>query len=77
MKTKVQAQQTFIKKEMNVKNISHIEGFAYNTVLNGFSATVKASDLDKLLEIQGVTLIEPDAEVYAFEDSVSTALMDK
>jgi len=70
VKKQVQAQQTRIKKAMNVKNIAHKEGFAYNTVLNGFSTTVKASDLDKLLEIQGVTLIEPDAEVYAFEDSL-------
>lgn len=72
VEAQVQAQQIRIKKTMNVKNISHTEGFAYNTVLNGFSATVKASDLDELLDIQGVTLIEPDTEVYAFEDSLGS-----
>ncbi len=72
-KAKVNAQQTFIKKEMNANKISFTEGFTYTNVLNGFSATVKAADLQKLLAIKGVTLIEPDAEVYAFEDpSAST-----
>jgi len=73
VKKKVKAQQTAMKKEMQVKNINFTEKFAYDTVLNGFSATVKAGDLEKLLAIKGVTLIEPDTEVHAFEDPVSTS----
>ncbi|MFF2753541.1 S8 family serine peptidase [Psychrobacillus sp. NPDC058041] len=68
----VNAQQAFIKKEMSNKKISFKEGFSYNTVLNGFSATIKADDLQKLLDIKGVTLIEPDTIMYALEDSSST-----
>ena len=68
-KSKVQAQHKFLKKEMNAKKISFKEGFSYSTVLNGFSASVKANDLKKLLEIDGVTLVEPDSEVHAYQDS--------
>jgi len=71
--TKVQAQHTFFKKEINAKKIALKEGYSYNTVLNGFSATVRADDLKKLLDIKGVTLIEPDAEVHAFEDPLASA----
>lgn len=71
--TKVQAQHTFFKKEINANKIALKEGYSYNTVLNGFSATVKADDLQKLLDIKGVTLIEPDAEVHAFEDPLASA----
>lgn len=45
------------------------QGYTFDTVLNGFAATVKANDLPKLLTIEGVTLIEPDATVYASEDN--------
>jgi len=69
---KVQAQHTFFKKEINANKISFKEGFSYSTVLNGFSATVKADDLKKLLDIKGVTLVEPDATVYATEDTNAT-----
>ena len=51
-----------------IKGISFEKGFAYNTVLNGFAATVKAQDLEQLLEIKGVTLVEPDAIVHALTD---------
>ena len=44
-----------------------------NTVLNGFSATVKADDLKKLLDIKGVTLVEPVVEVHAYEDPTANA----
>ena len=45
------------------------QGYTFDTVLNGFAATVKANDLPKLLSIEGITLIEPDAIVYASEDN--------
>lgn len=79
VKTKVQAQQAQLKKDMKLKNINFKEGFSYHTVLNGFSATVKAGDLQKLLSIKGVTLIEPDTEVHALEDAptkVSSGTVD-
>ncbi|MFF2753534.1 S8 family serine peptidase [Psychrobacillus sp. NPDC058041] len=69
VKANVKAQQAMIKKEMKNKKISFKEGYSYDTVLNGFAVTVKADDLSKLLEIEGVTLIEPDVTVYALEDS--------
>ncbi|WP_342539168.1 S8 family serine peptidase [Sporosarcina sp. FSL K6-1540] len=76
VKKKVKTQQTAMKKEMQVKNINFTEKFAYDTVLNGFSATVQAGDLEKLLAIKGVTLIEPDTEVHAFEAPVSSGTVD-
>ncbi len=69
VRAKVQAQQTKLKKEMKLKKISFKEGYSFDTVLNGFAATVKADDIRKLLEVEGVTLIEPDTEVHAFEDT--------
>ncbi|MEK5214629.1 S8 family serine peptidase [Psychrobacillus sp. FSL H8-0487] len=71
VKAKVISQQASVKKEMNNKMISYKEIFSYDTVLNGFAASVKASDLAKLLTINGVTLVEPDATVYAMKDSSS------
>ncbi|MBO1915014.1 protease inhibitor I9 family protein, partial [Microvirga sp. 3-52] len=72
-KSKVQAQHKLLKKEMSAKKITFKEGFSYSTVLNGFSASVKANDLNKLLEIEGVTLVEPDSEVHAYEDTSATS----
>ncbi|MFC5604848.1 S8 family serine peptidase [Sporosarcina koreensis] len=70
-KQKVRNQQAAAKKEMVIKGIQFSEGFSYDTVLNGMSGTVKADDLPKLLEVNGVTLVEPDTIVYAFEDDNS------
>jgi len=76
---KVQQQQASVMKEMTLKNISFKKGFSYDTVLNGFSATVKESDLAKLANIPDVTLIEPDTTVYAssIEDEKSSSFTDK
>ncbi|QFF98084.1 hypothetical protein PB01_04210 [Psychrobacillus glaciei] len=62
---KVNTQQMNVLKELKVKKISFKQGFSYDTVLNGFAATVKADDLPKLLEIDGVVLVEPDEMRYA------------
>ncbi|WP_316044285.1 S8 family serine peptidase [Saccharococcus sp. Marseille-Q5394] len=66
-KSKVRNQQAAVKKEMAIKGIKFNEGFSYDTVLNGMSGTVKADDLPKLLEVNGVTLVEPDTIVHAFD----------
>ncbi|MEK3978670.1 S8 family serine peptidase [Psychrobacillus sp. FSL K6-2836] len=71
VKAKVISQQASVKKEMNNNMISYKEIFSYDTVLNGFAANIKASDLVKLLNVNGVTLVEPDTTVYAMEDSSS------
>lgn len=71
VKAKVISQQAAVKKEMNNKSISYKEIFSYNTVLNGFAANIKASDIAELLTIKGVTLVEPDTTMYAMEDSSS------
>ncbi|WP_293921594.1 S8 family serine peptidase [Metasolibacillus sp.] len=67
---RVISQQEQVAEEMIEENISFEQGYTYNTVLNGFAAEVKADDLEKLLEIDGITLIEPDAEMYAFEEDM-------
>ncbi|MFD1031878.1 S8 family serine peptidase [Metaplanococcus flavidus] len=67
VKKNVNAQQATAKKEMRALKLLVKEGYSYDTVLNGFAATVKAKDLEKLLNIKGVTLVEPDAEVHAME----------
>ncbi|QFG01089.1 hypothetical protein PB01_03750 [Psychrobacillus glaciei] len=69
IRTKVLAQQTSVKKELAIKNIIIKQGYTFDTVLNGFAAVVKANDLQKLLTIQGVTLVEPDVIVYASGES--------
>ena len=42
VRTKVKAQQTSVKKELSLKNISIKQGYTFDTVLNGFAAVVKA-----------------------------------
>ncbi|MGM9951555.1 MAG: S8 family serine peptidase, partial [Lysinibacillus sp.] len=68
VRSNVKAQQAKVKKELSAKKVQMTQGYTFDTVLNGFAATVKADDLPKLLEIEGITLIEPDATVYASED---------
>ena len=53
-KAKVRAQQADVVQKMRGKNVSFSQGYTFDTVLNGFAATVKADDLDKLVEIPGV-----------------------
>lgn len=73
VEVKVASQQRSAKQEMAAEQISFIEGFSYSTVLNGFSAKVKADDLDKLLEIEGVTLVEPDATVHIASEPIGNS----
>ncbi|MDN7244702.1 S8 family serine peptidase [Planococcus shenhongbingii] len=63
VKAAVVAQQTAVKTQIQSQQLSVTAGYSYNTVLNGFSAKVKAGDLKKLLAIKGVILIEPDVRV--------------
>ncbi|WP_342578062.1 protease inhibitor I9 family protein [Psychrobacillus sp. FSL K6-2843] len=72
IRNKVKAQQTAVKKEINIKKIAMKQGYTFDTVLNGFAAVVKADDLPKLLDVKGVTLVEPDAIVYASEEPQKT-----
>ena len=73
----VNAQQISVKKELDLKGISIKQGYTFNTVLNGFAATVKADDLKKLLTINGVALVEPDATVYASGAKTTNTVMSK
>ena len=59
------SQQASAKAAMAETGIAYKEGFSYTQVLNGFSAHVKASDLAKLLEIEGVAFVEPDVQMRA------------
>ncbi len=69
VRAKVKTQQISVKKALTINNIAIKQGYAFDTVLNGFAAVVKADDLDKLLTIPGITLVEPDAIVYASEET--------
>src|SRR5690606_38943399 len=73
-KQKVRNQQAAAKKEMVIKGIQFSEGFTYDTVLNGMAGTVKADDLPKLLEVNGVTLVEPDTIVHALDNGKANGL---
>lgn len=65
IRDRINEQHGRVDKEMRLKGITFNKGFEYDTVLNGFSAEVKADDLIKLLDIVGITLVEPDTIVYA------------
>ncbi|MFJ7825389.1 S8 family serine peptidase [Psychrobacillus sp. NPDC096623] len=71
VRANVKAQQAKVKKELTAKKVQMTQGYAFDTVLNGFAVTVKADDLPKLLTVEGITLIEPDATVYASEDNTT------
>ncbi|MCM3744116.1 protease inhibitor I9 family protein [Sporosarcina luteola] len=77
VRQKVNAQQTTVKKEMRAIRVSYEEGYSFNNVLNGFAAKVKADDLKKLHKVKGVTLVEPDAIVHAFEDEIDGATAEE
>ncbi|WP_107842137.1 S8 family serine peptidase, partial [Metasolibacillus meyeri] len=66
-KEAVLTQQEAVVREMAGENISFAQNHTFDTVLNGFSAEVRASDLSKLLQIEGITLVEPDVEVHTAE----------
>lgn len=59
------SQQLSAKAAMAETGIAYEEGYSYTQVLNGFSANVKAADLTKLLEIEGVAFVEPDVQMHA------------
>ncbi|SEJ63587.1 Peptidase inhibitor I9 [Bhargavaea ginsengi] len=63
----IKAEQQHAKKTMNAAKLLVKEGYAYETVLNGFAATVKADDLEKLLDVPGVKVVEPDVVREAME----------
>lgn len=69
IQAKVVAQQTEVKTQLQKNNISIEETYSYTTVLNGFSATVNADDLKKMLDVPGIRLIEPDREVKMLQDT--------
>lgn len=69
VRANVKAQQNKVKKQLSTNKIQITQGYTFDTVLNGFAATLKANDLPELLKIDGVTLVEPDATVYAQEET--------
>ncbi|WP_370355256.1 S8 family serine peptidase [Lysinibacillus sp. S2017] len=71
-KARVTSQQAKVIKEMHVENVSFSQGYTFDTVLNGFAATVKADDIERLIDIEGITLVEPDTIMYASEDVASS-----
>lgn len=65
LRSKIVRQQQAVDLEMKIKGIKFDKDYAYDTVLNGFAGKVKADDLKKLLDITGITLVEPDTIVHA------------
>lgn len=73
VRSAVEVQQKHVLKELSVKKVKVQDGYTFDTVLNGFSATIKAKDLEKLLSIKGVTLVEPNVTLYTAEEPESDA----
>lgn len=67
VKKTVQSQHEVFSSFTKKHHIPFDESYSYDTVLNGISGNVKASDLEKLLEVPGIRSIEPNTEVYALE----------
>ncbi|MDX5474935.1 MAG: S8 family serine peptidase, partial [Bacillaceae bacterium] len=71
VKNKVAAQQKKFERELNKMGIKAQVGFTYTSAVNGMSLKMKASDVAKLVEVEGVVLVEPDLEVQALANPVA------
>ncbi|MFN7249458.1 MAG: S8 family serine peptidase [Anaerobacillus sp.] len=65
VKDKVNNQQRKFEKDLSKKGVKAKKGFTYSHAINGMAVKVKASEVHKLLELEGVLLVEPDLEVVA------------
>ncbi|MEK3658519.1 S8 family serine peptidase [Paenibacillus sp. FSL F4-0236] len=50
-------------------------GFEYSEIFNGYSITLPANQVNKLLELPGVAAVYPNDEVHALADSVEVATL--
>lgn len=50
-------------------------GFEYSEIFNGYSITLPANQVNKLLELPGVAAVYPNEEVHALADSVEVATL--
>ncbi|HEY4429869.1 MAG TPA: S8 family serine peptidase, partial [Paenibacillus sp.] len=50
-------------------------GFEYSEIFNGYSVTLPANQVNKLLELPGVAAVYPNDEVHALADSVEVATL--
>src|SRR5699024_1010868 len=67
IRAKINSQQLSFEKGLKQKDITYKKGYTFSDVFNGMALTVKASQLDKLLGIDGVVSIDPDEKRYALE----------
>ncbi|MGB3261050.1 S8 family serine peptidase [Paenisporosarcina sp.] len=67
----VNNQQSQALDSIRERNISVDVGYSFNTVLNAVAMTVKSSKLQDLLKVEGVVLVEPDADRFASEPQVA------
>jgi subtilisin family serine protease len=67
---KVKKQQKKFEGDLNTKGVKAKFRQAYNYAFNGMSIKVKASQLKKLLTVDGVRFVEPDVEMKALGDPV-------
>jgi subtilisin family serine protease len=73
VKNKVAAQQKKFEKELSKKGIKAKVGFTYDSAINGLVLTLKERDVEKLTEVEGVVLVEPDLEVQALSNPQTTS----
>ncbi|MFJ5714128.1 S8 family serine peptidase [Neobacillus sp. NPDC093127] len=68
---KVVSQQQKFQTNLSTKGIKAKVGYTYNYTFNGMALTLKASQVKELLNIDGVKLVEPDAERHALGTKAS------
>ncbi|MCT8139273.1 S8 family serine peptidase [Anaerobacillus sp. CMMVII] len=72
VKDKVKAQHDKFENELGKKGLKAKKGFTYSNAINGMALTIKASEVEKLLELEGVLLVEPDLEVVALSNPTAS-----
>lgn len=62
---KVDTQQRGFEKKLSQEKIDYMKSFTYQHAINGVALSMKANDLEKLLEIDGVVSVDIDEEMFA------------
>ncbi|AQL56745.1 S8 family serine peptidase [Abyssicoccus albus] len=70
---KIQKQKDKFNKQLSKKISKVTKGYSYEKVLNGQALTLPANQVKKLLDIEGVQLVEPDVYVQLDPSEVQTA----
>lgn len=68
---RVKEEQQRVKQSLKKRGIDAQWTHTFQTVLNGFSMKVDATSLSEIMKVRGVTYVEPDVVVEAFEEEMS------